>query len=85
MRAPLLISSMTGGAFDVARINLALAEAAQALGLAMGVGSQRSAIRDQRLAYTYQVRQVAPKNQPPTGRLPRLTTNCSRRSSCPRK
>ena len=61
MRAPLLISSMTGGASDVARINLALAEAAQALGLAMGVGSQRSAIRDQRLAYTYQVRQVAPR------------------------
>jgi isopentenyl-diphosphate delta-isomerase len=61
MRAPLLISSMTGGASDVARINLALAEAAQALGLAMGVGSQRSAIRDQRLAYTYQVRAVAPR------------------------
>ena len=60
MRAPLLISSMTGGAVDVARINLALAEAAQALGLAMGVGSQRSAIRDERLAYTYQVRKVAP-------------------------
>ena len=60
MRAPLLISSMTGGASDVARINLALAEAAQALGLAMGVGSQRAAIRDQRLAYTYQVRKVAP-------------------------
>ena len=55
MRAPLLISSMTGGAADVARINLALAEAAQALGLAMGVGSQRSAIRDERLTYTYQV------------------------------
>jgi isopentenyl-diphosphate Delta-isomerase len=60
MRAPLLISSMTGGASDVARINLALAEAAEALGLAMGVGSQRSAIRDQRQAYTYQVRAVAP-------------------------
>jgi len=60
LRAPLLISSMTGGAPDVARINLALAEAAQALGLAMGVGSQRSAIRDARLAYTYQVRHVAP-------------------------
>ncbi|HEU5103754.1 MAG TPA: type 2 isopentenyl-diphosphate Delta-isomerase [Roseiflexaceae bacterium] len=60
MRAPLLISSMTGGASDVARINLALAEAAQALGLAMGVGSQRSAIRDQQQAYTYQVRAVAP-------------------------
>lgn len=60
MRAPLLISSMTGGAHDVARINLALAEAAQTLGLALGVGSQRSAIRDERLAYTYQVRKVAP-------------------------
>src|SRR5919197_6096611 len=41
MRAPLLVSSMTGGAPDVARINQALAEAAQTLGLAMGVGSQR--------------------------------------------
>jgi isopentenyl-diphosphate delta-isomerase len=60
MRAPLLVSSMTGGAHDVARINLALAEGAQALGLAMGVGSQRSAIRDEQLAYTYQVRKVAP-------------------------
>jgi isopentenyl-diphosphate delta-isomerase len=61
MRAPLLVSSMTGGAHDVARINLALAEAAEALGLAMGVGSQRSAIRDAGLAYTYQVRKVAPR------------------------
>jgi isopentenyl-diphosphate delta-isomerase len=60
MRAPLLISSMTGGAPDVGRINLALAEGAQTLGLAMGVGSQRSAIRDERLAFTYQVRRVAP-------------------------
>jgi isopentenyl-diphosphate Delta-isomerase len=60
MRAPLLVSSMTGGAHDVARINMALAEAAETLGLAMGVGSQRSAIRDERLAYTYQVRRVAP-------------------------
>ena len=60
LRAPLLISSMTGGAHDVEPINLALAEAAQTLGLAMGVGSQRSAIRDAQLAYTYQVRRVAP-------------------------
>ncbi len=58
--APLLISSMTGGAQETERINLALAEAAQHLGLAMGVGSQRAAVADDRLAYTYQVRRVAP-------------------------
>ncbi len=61
LRAPLLISSMTGGAADVTRINTALAEAAQALGLAMGVGSQRAAIREPELAYTFQVRRIAPR------------------------
>lgn len=60
LRAPLLVSSMTGGAHDVARINQVLAEAAETLGVALGVGSQRSALRDERLAYTYQVRRVAP-------------------------
>ncbi|RRR69606.1 MAG: type 2 isopentenyl-diphosphate Delta-isomerase [Candidatus Viridilinea halotolerans] len=58
--APLLISSMTGGAGEAQRINLALAEAAEALGLPMGVGSQRAAVVDGRLAATYQVRRVAP-------------------------
>lgn len=60
MQAPLLISSMTGGAQEAERINLALAEAAEHLGLAMGVGSQRAAVVDPRLASTYQVRRVAP-------------------------
>ncbi|PDW03961.1 type 2 isopentenyl-diphosphate Delta-isomerase [Candidatus Viridilinea mediisalina] len=59
--APLLISSMTGGAAEAQKINLALAEAAEALGLPMGVGSQRAAVVDGRLAATYQVRQVAPR------------------------
>lgn len=58
--APLLISSMTGGASVAQRLNLALAEAAEALGLPMGVGSQRAAVVDPRLAPTYQVRRVAP-------------------------
>lgn len=58
--APLLISSMTGGAATAERINLALAEAAEQLGLPMGVGSQRAAVADARLAATYQVRRVAP-------------------------
>ncbi len=60
LAAPLLISSMTGGSRGTERINLALAEAAAHLGLAMGLGSQRAALADERLAYTYQVRRVAP-------------------------
>lgn len=60
LSAPILISSMTGGAELAHRINRNLAEVAQANGIAMGLGSQRAAIEDPRLAYTYQVRQVAP-------------------------
>ncbi len=44
LSAPLLISSMTGGPDRAERINTHLAEAAQALGLALGVGSQRVAL-----------------------------------------
>ncbi len=60
LRAPLLISSMTGGADEAERINMTLATAAQAGGIAMGLGSQRAAIEDPTLARTYQVRRVAP-------------------------
>ncbi|MBP0614832.1 type 2 isopentenyl-diphosphate Delta-isomerase [Jiella mangrovi] len=44
LKAPLLISSMTGGPERAARINAHLAEAAQELGIALAVGSQRIAI-----------------------------------------
>ncbi len=60
LRAPLLISSMTGGAEQTHRINQTLAAAAQATGIALGLGSQRAALEDRRVAYTYQVRNVAP-------------------------
>src|ERR671916_318727 len=55
VRVPLLISSMTGGAPQAQEINRNLAIAAQELGLAMGVGSQRAALKDPALAATYQV------------------------------
>ncbi|NJL32587.1 MAG: type 2 isopentenyl-diphosphate Delta-isomerase [Chloroflexaceae bacterium] len=61
LRVPILISSMTGGAQSTERINRALAEAAEHLGMAMGVGSQRAAVADPQLANTYQVRRVAPR------------------------
>ncbi|MEM8780055.1 MAG: type 2 isopentenyl-diphosphate Delta-isomerase [Cyanobacteria bacterium P01_G01_bin.49] len=60
LQAPLLISSMTGGTKAAHTINLNLAEAAQALGIAMGVGSQRAAIEQPDLGKTYKIRQIAP-------------------------
>lgn len=58
--APILISSMTGGTPEAEKINLVLAAAAQATGIAMGLGSQRAAIEHPELAATFQVRRVAP-------------------------
>lgn len=61
LKAPLLISSMTGGAQRSEAINRHLAEAAQALGIAMGVGSQRVSLQtanDQGL--TRDLRRLAP-------------------------
>src|SRR3989338_4702522 len=60
LKAPLLISSMTGG-FELARkVNRNLAQAAQQLGLAMGVGSQRVALEEQSVADSFKVRDLAP-------------------------
>ncbi len=44
LQRPFLISSMTGGHARAATINAVLAEAAQQLGIALGVGSQRVAL-----------------------------------------
>src|SRR5678816_1867849 len=60
LQAPILISSMTGG-FDLARkVNRNLAAAAQSLGLAMGVGSQRVAVEEPSAAGSFEVRDIAP-------------------------
>lgn len=60
MAAPILISSMTGGTADAETINLRLAQAAQEVKVAMGIGSQRAAIEDPDQARTFQVRRAAP-------------------------
>ncbi len=61
LQAPILISSMTGGTQEAAKINQNLAVAAQEAGLAMGVGSQRAAIEQPQLASTFKLRKYAPK------------------------
>lgn len=59
---PLVISGMTGGHAGAASVNATLAAAAARHGLAMGVGSQRAALRDPSLRRTYGiVREHAPK------------------------
>lgn len=61
LRAPLLISSMTGGAYRAVAINRHLAEAAEALGIAMGVGSQRVSLQTgNNQGLTRELRRVAP-------------------------
>src|SRR5438105_3487170 len=61
LRAPLLIAGMTGGHRTAHDVNAVLARAAERHGLAMGVGSQRAALRRSDLAYTYSVvREQAP-------------------------
>ncbi|HLH25297.1 MAG TPA: type 2 isopentenyl-diphosphate Delta-isomerase [Chloroflexota bacterium] len=60
LRAPILISCMTGGTAEAGRINLALAEVAQQFGLAMGLGSGRVLLERPEVLPTFQVRRVAP-------------------------
>lgn len=57
---PLMISGMTGGTPHAADLNRNLAVAVQSLGIAMGVGSQRAAVEDESLAWTFRVREFAP-------------------------
>ncbi|MGH7832693.1 MAG: type 2 isopentenyl-diphosphate Delta-isomerase [Candidatus Binatia bacterium] len=60
VKAPILISSMTGGFDLAAKVNRNLALAAQRLGLAMGVGSQRVALESPNAAPSFKIREIAP-------------------------
>ncbi len=60
LRAPLLISSMTGGTERSRVINLRLARAAEAAGIALALGSGRAMLEDPALRATFDVRAAAP-------------------------
>lgn len=60
LRLPLLISSMTGGTEQAEHINRNLAAGAQARGIAMGLGSQRTGLEVAATADSFRVRRVAP-------------------------
>jgi isopentenyl-diphosphate Delta-isomerase len=61
LRAPLMISSMTGGTQRAAEINRRLARGAEAAGIALALGSGRAMLEDPALRTTFDVRTVAPK------------------------
>ncbi len=59
--APIIVGAMTGGAEEATKINAAIAQAVEHLGLGMGLGSQRAAIENKSLEKTYKVaREKAP-------------------------
>ncbi len=60
LNAPVVISAMTGGTDEAARINQDLAQVADELGLAIGLGSQRAMFERPETTWTFRVRERAP-------------------------
>ncbi|HET7345481.1 MAG TPA: type 2 isopentenyl-diphosphate Delta-isomerase [Nitrososphaeraceae archaeon] len=60
-RAPIIIDSMTGGTNEATKINARLGNLAEKYGFAMGVGSQRAGLLNEKMADTYL---VARRNAP---------------------
>ena len=59
--APIMVGALTGGTRQAEKINATIAEAVEELQLGMGLGSQRAAIEDKKLAKTFSIaRKKAP-------------------------
>ncbi len=60
LRAPLLISCMTGGVPEAEPVNAALAMAAESAGVALGLGSARVLLERPQARHGFEVRRLAP-------------------------
>ena len=69
LAAPLRICGMTGGHPDTKEINRNLARAAQEVGVALGVGSQRAALEDPMMEETFSVVRDAAPGVPVVGNI----------------
>jgi isopentenyl-diphosphate delta-isomerase len=69
LEAPIMIGAMTGGHRETMGINMNLAMAAQELGVALGVGSQRAALEDEALADTFSIARDAAPDVPLIGNI----------------
>ena len=71
LKAPLMITGMTGGHPESTTINRGLAKVAEKAGIAIGVGSQRAMIENpsQEIVYSYKVVREVAKNVPVIGNI----------------
>lgn len=60
LKAPILVTGMTGGTERAGQVNREIAQVAEEFGVAFGVGSQRAMLERPELTATFAVRQVAP-------------------------
>jgi isopentenyl-diphosphate delta-isomerase len=60
LAAPIIITGMTGGFEGAEEINKNLAKICQEYKIGFGVGSQRAAIEEPKLRYSFKIRDVAP-------------------------